>query len=118
MNTLGERLKQIRKEQGLSETAFAERFGVSRSAQVTYEGNRRSPPGDYLLALRAAGIDIFYVLTGEMARDSISPEAAELVRIFEAMGPDQQKVLLASARLMAPRSATIHDNGQHYRFHD
>lgn len=50
---------------GLSQDEFASVGGVARRSQSAYESDERSPDADYLLAVRAIGVDICYVLTGE-----------------------------------------------------
>ncbi len=41
--TMGERIKQLRKEHGMTQTALAERLGVTKGTVSTWETNSRTP---------------------------------------------------------------------------
>lgn len=43
MSTIGERIKQVRKLKGLTQTGLAKRVGVVPSTISTYESNKRNP---------------------------------------------------------------------------
>ncbi len=64
MPDLGKRLAEERKRLGLSQSAFAERAGVSFSSQRRYEDGRSSPDAGYLDTLNQLGVDSQYVLNG------------------------------------------------------
>ncbi|NPV89255.1 MAG: helix-turn-helix domain-containing protein [Firmicutes bacterium] len=51
MATLGERLKQLRKEKGLTQAELAKAVGLSKSAIIQYENNKRNPNFNALIAL-------------------------------------------------------------------
>ena len=61
--TLGERICQLRREQGLSQEALADRMGVSRQAVSKWEKNLSYPDTENLLALAA----LFGVSADELA---------------------------------------------------
>lgn len=65
MDSIGERLKAERERLGLSQTAFGDLGGVKKLAQINYENNSRSPDTDYLAALAGAGVDVYFVITGQ-----------------------------------------------------
>ncbi len=68
--SIGERLRTVRDEMGLSQTAFAaiaENFGVkgtTRQSQANYEKGKQMPSAAYLAAIASAGADVQYILTG------------------------------------------------------
>lgn len=64
MSSVGERLREIRNQKGLSQADFGSLAGVAKRTQMLYESNERSPKADYLLALHKIGIDIQYLLLG------------------------------------------------------
>ena len=43
MATMGERIKQLRKENGMTQTALAETLGVTKGTVSTWETNSRTP---------------------------------------------------------------------------
>lgn len=66
MDTFGERLRAERERLGLSQVAFGELGGVQKVAQINYEKDKRKPDAEYLAAIAAAGVDVLYVLTGQL----------------------------------------------------
>lgn len=65
MSHVGSRLREERLRIGLSQDEFAAVGGITRRSQSAYESDERSPDASYLLSVRALGVDIYYVLTGE-----------------------------------------------------
>ena len=54
---LGERLKRVRREQGISSTALAEQIGMSRTTLAAIESGDPSPSmGNYLRVMSALGV--------------------------------------------------------------
>ncbi|MBZ5875993.1 XRE family transcriptional regulator [Chromohalobacter israelensis] len=77
MSSIGERLREIRNQKGLTQGAFGSLAGVTKRTQMLYESDQRSPKADYLALLDAEGVDVGYVLTGR--RDSASGVSAQRV---------------------------------------
>jgi transcriptional regulator with XRE-family HTH domain len=67
MDVFGERIKSERSRLGLNQAEFAALGGVKQHAQFQYEKGMRRPNSDYLIAIAAAGVDAYYLLTGEKA---------------------------------------------------
>lgn len=61
------RLIQERKRLGLNQSEFGSLAGVTKQAQIRYEKGARSPDANYLMALRAAGVDIASLFAVECA---------------------------------------------------
>jgi transcriptional regulator with XRE-family HTH domain len=74
MNSIGERLAVERKRMGLDQEEFGALGGVKRNAQLAYEKNRRPVNSDYLERLGAAGVDLFYIMTGDRLEDQPPPD--------------------------------------------
>lgn len=51
MATMGERIKQLRKETGMTQTALAEALGVTKGTVSTWETNNRTPNFETLDAM-------------------------------------------------------------------
>lgn len=84
---IGERIAESRRRLGLSQTAFAERVGVSLSSQKRYEGGEREPDTSYIKSLRSLGVDVEYVLTGETSSDAQSDRVVHgLIELFRELG--------------------------------
>jgi len=49
---LGQKIKAVRKQLGMSQTDFAAAGGVKRGAQVNYENGSRIPDAAYCAAIR------------------------------------------------------------------
>lgn len=63
--SLGERLAEERKRMKLNQTEFGKIGGVTKTTQLNYEADDRSPNVDYWQAIAAKGADTHYILTGE-----------------------------------------------------
>lgn len=63
--SIGKRLSEERRRIGLNQTAFGKIGGVTKTSQLNYEADERSPNVDYWQAIAAAGADTHYILTGE-----------------------------------------------------
>lgn len=82
---LSERLKQARKELGLSQQAMADRLGISLRSQQNYESGDRVPDATYLAAIAAVGVDVLYVLTGQSGGGvSITEGERTLLNLYNA----------------------------------
>ena len=66
MSTFGERIAEVRKETGLSQTDFGALGGVGKHTQINYEKGERYPDANYLFAI-SSRVDVVYVLTGKRA---------------------------------------------------
>ena len=80
MSDMKERIKEIRKEAGLTQAEFATELGLGRQAVAFYEGGRREPTGPTLaLICDRFHINKKWLLTGEgemhvAGRPQVSPE--------------------------------------------
>lgn len=63
--TFGDRLREERKRAGMNQTDLALIGGVVKATQINYERNERWPDAAYLIKLHAAGVDTYFLLTGE-----------------------------------------------------
>ncbi|VWB93694.1 Cro/Cl family transcriptional regulator [Burkholderia arboris] len=87
---------------GLSQDEFATVGGVARRSQSAYESDERAPDATYLLAVRAIGVDIGYVLTGERL---VAGEAATEAGTRDA---DEADVLAMYRQLNDAGKASLH----------
>lgn len=80
-----ERIRKIRKSEGLTQAEFAERLGISVNNVVNYECKGRSPSkGNIQNICRTFGINEQWLLTGEGEMKSESKEE-ELARLTAQM---------------------------------
>jgi transcriptional regulator with XRE-family HTH domain len=101
MSEFAARLRDVRREAGLSQEGFGALGGVSRNAQFTYESGTRYPDVAYLLGLSTAGIDINYLLTGRRAASMLEAEETQVLDRFRALdGQGRQLVLEVLARMV------------------
>jgi transcriptional regulator with XRE-family HTH domain len=95
MTSFGARLKAERGRLGLTQDQLAKRVGISPSSQIGYEGDKASPPQEYLASLHREQIDIIYVLVGEYANTGSSPELAETAELLNQLPPAQKAMAFA-----------------------
>ena len=63
---MGERIAQLRRKCGLSQTKLAQALGLRTSTVAMYEQGRREPSVTIIIALaRTLGVTIDYLLTGQ-----------------------------------------------------
>jgi len=78
METIGARLKKERAALGLNQKDFASLAGQSKTSQLRYEAETRSPDAEYLSIVARHGVDVLYVLTGTRAASVPLPDAKNL----------------------------------------
>ena len=69
--SIGERLKAIRKDLGLSQEKFAADLSIHLRSYISYEQGHRSLPQNVILQLLQKGYNIHWLLTGEEKMRSI-----------------------------------------------
>ncbi|WP_176332675.1 helix-turn-helix domain-containing protein [Burkholderia vietnamiensis] len=69
-SSVGARLRDERTRLNLSQSAFADVAGVTKTTQGNYETNKRSPDAAYLAAVAQHGVDVQYVITGQRSAHS------------------------------------------------
>lgn len=108
MQTSGARLKAERERLGLTQSKIAAIGGVGKTTQIKYEKDTSSPDIPYLAAVAKAGIDIFYVITGERINDSqhtLLVDEVQLVLNVRGLNDPEQKTIKRIAELMAADKA-------------
>ena len=120
--TLGQRIKTIRTQRGLSQQAFAAHIGTSSGYISEIEQSKKVPGGDVLLSLwRAFGVDLNWLLTGESAGPAviateIPADEARLLSAYRDAGRWREDVLelaelkAAEERLRARMAAKGRDS--------
>lgn len=106
-----ERMKQIRKNTGLSMDKFSKALGIPSSGNISAWESGRALPG--ALALKAIhdvfGYSIDWILTGTDPNASTASEnpnalRMELLQIFDALTPDKQEILLGMIKTILQNS--------------
>jgi transcriptional regulator with XRE-family HTH domain len=87
--TFGDRLRQLRKEQGLTQTQLGQRMGISQRLVAYYEAQGGSPSPELLVKFAdALGVST-HVLLGvdrsSRAADRPNPESVRLWRRFRSV---------------------------------
>lgn len=92
--TMGDRLKELRRERSLSQEIVAQSIGITRSAYSHYEINNRQPVYETLIKLAAFfKVSTDYIIDGD-ARGTETPIAAdtiEIIRLLNNMDEDKRK---------------------------
>ena len=98
----GDRLRQERSRLGLSQKDFAALFGKKNMAVMRYEKGERVMWQDDLEALYVAGVDVYYLITGEHIQpDLLSDDAKELLKLWDSVEPSQKDTLMTLVRNFA-----------------
>ena len=84
--TIGERIAQIRKENGLSQEAFGEALGVSRQAISKWESNQSVPEVEKLLMIhKQYQVSVGWLLGTEENRGNSETMADEQLHQIDEM---------------------------------
>lgn len=87
METLGIRLKQLRKDRKLTQQQLADKVGVSKTSIIYWEKDENIPKHDSLVALAGSlGCSIQYLLNGS-EKDKINKECQNVKEIKTHMAP-------------------------------
>ncbi|WP_162261911.1 helix-turn-helix domain-containing protein, partial [Candidatus Williamhamiltonella defendens] len=111
---VGDRLKSERLRLGLSQEIFAERCGVKKLTQYNYEKSERHPDAGYLIAAKALGVDLNYVMTGERSDEASAldvvrdEEEAEVLTAFRHIPGETREVAKRTLTAMAEKKAARH----------
>ena len=98
----GERLRQERSRLDLSQKDFAALFGKKNMAVMRYEKGERVMGQEDLEVLHKAGVDVWYLITGERTQpDLLSDEAKELLKYWDQVDPEQHQTLMTLVRNFA-----------------
>lgn len=73
MNNIAERIRQRRKELGLTQAELAQAVGCGQGAINNYESGARDNPRDLLQLAAALKVNPQWLKTGDGAKDSLSP---------------------------------------------
>ena len=98
----GDRLRQERSRLGLSQKDFAALFGKKNMAVMRYEKGERVMGQEDLEALHKAGVDVWYLITGERTQpDLLSDDAKKLLTLWDSVEPSQRDTLMTLVRNFA-----------------
>lgn len=122
LDEFANRLRAVRKERRLNQSAFAALGGVGLQTQSRYENGETEPQVRYLAALAEAGIDVAFVLTGKPSKvfddinsalENLKPEQAAAIRtIVIAMAGAN---FVVEDRPMFPKGGVLHDHRPAFR---
>ncbi|WP_290606035.1 helix-turn-helix domain-containing protein [Arsenophonus sp. ENCA] len=111
---VGDRLKSERLRLGLSQEMFAERCGVKKLTQYNYEKGERHPDTAYLIAAKAIGVDLLFLVTGERSDEASAldvvrdEEEATLLTTFRHIPGETREVAQRTLAAMAEKKAARH----------
>lgn len=89
-----ERLKKVRSITGLTQVEFAKLGGVKAVTQTNYERGLRFPTLEYLLNLKKAGVDIHFVIFGEVQdQGGLSEMESKLLLAYRNGGAERRKAI-------------------------
>uniref|UniRef100_A0A1A9WW59 HTH cro/C1-type domain-containing protein n=1 Tax=Glossina brevipalpis TaxID=37001 RepID=A0A1A9WW59_9MUSC len=108
---VGDRLKSERLRLGLSQEIFAERCGVKKLTQYNYEKSERHPDAGYLIAAKALGVDLNYVMTGERSDEASAldvvrdEEEANLLTAFRHIPSESRDIVQRTISALSEKKA-------------
>ena len=98
MNSIGQRLKEIRNSVNMSQTKFGSIGGVGQKAQINYEKNDRNPTAEYLANIsKIPTVDIQYIITGVRSSNTLSNSELELITALRNSNAKINSMAIAAA---------------------
>lgn len=92
--TMGDRLKELRRERSLSQEIVAQSIGITRSAYSHYEINNRQPVYETLIKLASFfEVTTDFIIDGDTrgTEPQVAADAAEIIRLLNNMDEDKRK---------------------------
>lgn len=92
--TMGDRLKELRRERSLSQEIVAQSIGITRSAYSHYEINNRQPVYETLIKLASFfEVTTDFIIDGDNrgAEPQVAEDTAEIIRLLNSMDDDKRK---------------------------
>jgi len=106
--TLGKRIALCRKQARLSQAKLAEKLGVTPTAIACWENGKNGISIEAAMDLcRVLNVRPSILLGSSIPNDTFSPEALDLVWIFDTLDPHSKSVVLAVARAEAKRPQPV-----------
>jgi len=102
LESFGVRLREERVRLGFNQTDFAEIGGVQKDGQVKYEAGKREPGVGYIAALAEAGVDIGFLINGEVSTAS-SEDEIELLFYYRQLDEKSKSSVLGLADSLRPK---------------
>lgn len=119
---LGARLKELRKQSGLTQQAVSDQIQVDRTTYTKYENGRVCPDQQGLVSLAELfGVTVDYLLGREEKPDApmltdgnedapllLSPDEKMLIQLFRILTPEEREELTKAARQQYTDRRDIH----------
>jgi len=109
MSDFSDRLKLLRKQSGLNQTAFGLLGGVTKDTQLNYENGSRKPDIDYMGKLAESGLDVHFLLTGVTVGDTLNEDELAVLRGYRGLN-EQAKLGVKALLLGISPGAQVSNN--------
>ncbi|HQT76264.1 MAG: XRE family transcriptional regulator [Rhodospirillales bacterium 20-64-7] len=107
---IGARIRAVRRDRGITQDDLANQIGVSRSAVAQWETGRAGQiTGNLTRIAEMLGVTVEYLLHGHDKRAAMEVQQGDelaLVRLYRECQPEDQQLLLRTARRLARITAT------------
>lgn len=113
--SIGDQIKRARAELGISQTAIAKQFGISRAAVAQWENGTTRPDSDKLVELASIlKLSLATMLEGDdLARPAMREPQDELVKAMELLTNEQRQDFLDQIKKTAATNKAIMEQLAH-----
>ena len=119
LNEFADRLRATRKRMGLNQADFASLGGVVMNSQNRYEAAATEPSMSYLANLAQSGVDVGYLLSGQVGGGSedatVAAVLADFIALPDWLQAETARHIAALAAGSGNASHSIHDRRPKYR---
>jgi len=94
LETIGKRIRQIRKKSGLTQGGLGEKLGVGHTAVSDYENDNTNPSPDSLVKIAEIGnVTLDWLITGKELEKPATPTTPEQALAIAVHHPDVLKII-------------------------
>lgn len=95
------RLREERKNVGLSQKELAEKMGKAENTQVRYELGQTMPNIEYVMGLQALGFDVAFLMTGVRSVPSeLNIQEGEVLLLFRQLSAERQQLVHSLLKML------------------
>jgi len=106
--TVGSRIRSLRRSQGMTQDDLAAACDVSRSAVAQWETDRAGQlRGNFTRIAAALATTVEYLLQGERRHGEATGDELALLRLYRGCDPEDQAFLLRTARKLSRGPAPL-----------
>ena len=117
MQTLGDRIREVREERGWTLEKVQEKTGLSRSFLSEVETNKATPSAESVLKISIAlNVSLDYLLKGEIGKEERERKPVEIPPELSAAAEEEHWSFSETLMLLATHNSVVGNRGKTFTF--